>query len=75
MCLKAQVNLSLLWFSQTTVEEKKKQIKKYTVKPPKDLRSKFEIKMEARRVAEEKAEEDKRRAEEEQKNAVCMMFL
>ena len=75
MCLKAQVNLSLLLFSQTTVEEKKKQIKKYTVKPPKDLRSKFEIKMEARRVAEEKAEEDKRRAEEEQKNAVCMMFL
>ncbi|XP_005093754.1 dynein regulatory complex subunit 7 [Aplysia californica] len=50
-------------------EERKKQIKKYTVKPPKDLRSRFELKMEARRVAEEKAEEDKRRAEEEQKQA------
>ena len=40
------------------------------MKPPKDLRSKFEQKMEARRLAEQKAEEDKRRAEEEQKLAV-----
>lgn len=42
-------------------------MKKYTVKPPKDLRSKFILKMEARTVAEEKAAEDKRKAEEEQR--------
>ena len=43
---------------QAKKEQKKKDIKKYTVKPPKDLRSKYELKMEARRVkAEEDAEE------------------
>ncbi|KAK7103521.1 dynein regulatory complex subunit 7-like [Littorina saxatilis] len=47
--------------------ERKKSMKKYTVKPPKDLRSKFILKMEARTVAEEKAAEDKRKAEEEQR--------
>ncbi|GFR82652.1 dynein regulatory complex subunit 7-like [Elysia marginata] len=50
-------------------EKKQKPTKKYTVKPPKDLRSKFEQKMEARKLAEQKAEEDKRKAEEEQKLA------
>ncbi|XP_059160547.1 dynein regulatory complex subunit 7-like [Physella acuta] len=50
-------------------EEKKKQIKKYTVKPPKDLRSKFELKMEARKVEEQKAEDLRRKLEAEQKQA------
>ena len=57
---------------QSKEEQRKKQIKKYTVKPPKDLKSKFEQKMEARRIAEEKAEADKRRAEEEAKAAVSI---
>ncbi|KAH9491420.1 Dynein regulatory complex subunit 7 [Bulinus truncatus] len=48
-------------------QEKKKQLKKYTVKPPKDLRSKFELKMEARKENEIKAEADRKRAEAEQK--------
>lgn len=52
------------------MEEKKKQVKKYTVKPPKDLRSKFELKMDARKHAEQKEEEEKRRADEAQKQAV-----
>ena len=59
-----------LW--QAIAEQKKKEIKKYTVKPPKDLRSKFILKMEARKVAEEKTAEDKRKAEEEQRLLVCV---
>ena len=58
--------------AQAREEEKKKEIKKYTVKPPKDLRSKFILKMEARKVAEEKAAEDKRKAEEEQRLLVSV---
>nr|KAG5712915.1 hypothetical protein BaRGS_007512 [Batillaria attramentaria] len=48
-------------------EETKREMKKYSVKPPKDLRSKFILKMEARKVAEQKAEEEERRLEEERK--------
>ena len=59
---------------QQKEEKKQKVTKKYTVKPPKDLKSKFEQKMEARRLAEQKAEEDKRRAEEEQRLAVNIFF-
>ncbi|KAK3093928.1 hypothetical protein FSP39_021907 [Pinctada imbricata] len=50
-------------------EEKKKEIKKYNVKPPRDLRSKFELKQEAKRKAEKEAEEEKRRKEEEERIA------
>lgn len=39
---------------QEVEEEKRKDTKKYTVKPPKDLRSKYELKMEARKVKAEK---------------------
>lgn len=53
-------------------EEKKKEIKKYTVKPPKDLRSKFILKMEARAVAAKKAEDEKRKAEEEKRILVSL---
>lgn len=59
-------------FAQAREEEKRKEMKKYTVKPPKDLRSKFILKMEARKVAEEKTAEDKRKAEEEQKLLVSI---
>ena len=45
-------------------------LKKYTVKPPRDLTSKFEKKQAAKAKAEQEAEDAKRRAEEEQKNAV-----
>lgn len=60
---------------QEKPEEQKKQIKKYTVKPPRDLRSKFELKMEARRQEEIITEENKRRAEEEKKQAVSISFF
>ncbi|KAL5008139.1 hypothetical protein ScPMuIL_013720 [Solemya velum] len=50
-------------------EEKKKELKKYTVKPPKDLRSKFELKQESRRISEKEAEIEKRKKEEEDKQA------
>ena len=43
---------------------------KYTVKPPRDLRSKFELKQAAKEKAEKEAEEEKRRKEEEDKIAV-----
>ena len=40
------------------------------MKPPKDLRSKYEIKMEARRVKEEEEAEAKLKKEEEDRIAV-----
>lgn len=48
----------------------KKEVKKYTVKPPKDLRSKFEAKVEAKKIAEEEEKERKRREEEGARIAV-----
>ncbi|KAL8615670.1 hypothetical protein ACOMHN_034820 [Nucella lapillus] len=58
----------LLKKKEEVVQKRKKtEMKKYTVKPPKDLRSRFILKMEARKVAEEKSAEDKRKAEEEQR--------
>ena len=48
----------------------KKEVKKYTVKPPKDLRSKFEAKVEAKKKAEEEEQERKRREEESARIAV-----
>ncbi|CAH3167529.1 unnamed protein product [Porites lobata] len=49
---------------EVTKEEVKKEVKKYAVKPPKDLRSKFEAKVEAKKKAEEEEKERKRRDEE-----------
>ena len=46
-------------------EAKRKETKKYTVKPPKDLRSKFELKMEDRRVKAEKDAEQAALEEQE----------
>ena len=48
----------------------KKEVKKYAVKPPKDLRSKFEAKVEAKKKAEEEEKERKRREEENARVAV-----
>lgn len=45
-------------------------MKKYTVKPPRDLRSKFELKQDAKREAEKQAEKEKQRKEEEERIAV-----
>jgi len=47
------------------------------VKPPRDLRSKFILKMEARKKKEEEEAEAKKLAEEEEQQAVslCSNFL
>jgi len=50
-------------------EVKKREQKKYTVKPPKDLRSKFELMLEERKRKEEEEAEAKRIKEEEEKIA------
>ena len=55
---------------QDIEEEKKAEHRKYSVKPPRDLRSKFILKMEARKKKEEEDAEAKRIAEEEEKQAV-----
>ncbi|XP_043937261.1 dynein regulatory complex subunit 7 isoform X2 [Protopterus annectens] len=50
-------------------EEKKVTTKKYAVKPPRDLQSKFEQQQEAKRLAEMKAAEEKKQLEEEKRIA------
>lgn len=45
-------------------------MKKYSVKPPKDLSSKFEAKVEAKIQAEEEEKELKRKQEEDNRIAV-----
>ena len=56
--------------NQAKAEAKKREQKKYTVKPPKDLRSKFEQKQAARRQKEQEEEDAKKRKEEEDRQAV-----
>jgi len=51
---------------QKQAAERKEQ-KKYTVKPPKDLRSKFELKMAARKVAAEEEEQKNSQREQEER--------
>ncbi|XP_048455549.1 dynein regulatory complex subunit 7 isoform X3 [Rhincodon typus] len=48
---------------QTNKEQEKPPMKKYAVKPVRELRSKFEMKQEAKRQAEEKAEEETKQKE------------
>lgn len=60
------------FIKKVTKEEVKKEVKKYTVKPPKDLRSKFEAKVEAKKKAEEDGKEKKRREEENARIAVSL---
>ena len=59
---------------QKEAQEKKIQ-KKYTVKPPKDLRSKFELQMIARKLKEEEEEEKVRQEEEQKRQEVCIKKL
>jgi len=47
-------------------------MKKYSVKPPKDLRSKFEAKVESKRLAEEEEKEKKRKEEEDNRITVSI---
>ncbi|KAK3749491.1 hypothetical protein QZH41_013464 [Actinostola sp. cb2023] len=54
---------------QVCKEQAKKEMKKYSVKPPKDLRSKFEAKVENKKLAEEEEKEIKRKEEEDNKIA------
>lgn len=61
-------------FLQVKEEAKKREMKKYNVKPPRDLRSKFELKQEAKRDAEKQAEKEKLRKEEEERIAVCFIY-
>ncbi|XP_001632291.2 dynein regulatory complex subunit 7 [Nematostella vectensis] len=49
---------------EVTKSEEKKEMKKYSVKPPKDLRSRFEAKLEEKARAEEEAKEKKRKEED-----------
>lgn len=60
------------FIKKVTKEEVKKEMKKYTVKPPKDLRSRFEAKVEAKKKAEEDGKEKKRREEENARIAVSL---
>ncbi|XP_072425417.1 dynein regulatory complex subunit 7 [Chiloscyllium punctatum] len=48
---------------QINKEQEKPPMKKYSVKPVRELKSKFEMKQEARRLAEEKAEEERKQKE------------
>ena len=59
---------------QVSKEETVKEQRKYTVKPPKDLRSRFEAKVEAKLVAEEEEKERERRMEEDARIAVSNDF-
>ena len=60
---------------QAKATQKTKEQKKYTVKPAKDLRSKYEIKMEARRKKEEEEAEAKFKKEEEDRIAAIQFWL
>lgn len=55
---------------QVAVETTKAKPKKYAIKPLRDLRSKFEMRLEAKQEALEHAAEEKRRKEEEERIAV-----
>ena len=63
------------WLIQTKEEEKKKEQKKYTVKPPKDLRSKFELKMVSREMKAIEDEAEKLKKKEEERQLVNMDFF
>ena len=55
-------------------EDLKRVENKYTVKPPKDLRSKYEAKMEAKKQKEIEDKEQKIRDDELKRIAVCFHF-
>ncbi|XP_063169158.1 dynein regulatory complex subunit 7 [Candoia aspera] len=55
---------------EAPVEAVQEKPKKYAIKPPRDLRSKFELRQEAKQQAQEQAAEEKRQKEEEEKKAI-----
>ncbi|XP_060547636.1 dynein regulatory complex subunit 7-like [Pantherophis guttatus] len=55
---------------EVQVEEKKEKAKKYAIKPPRDLRSKYELHQEEKQQAKEQAAEEKKQKEEEEKKAL-----
>ncbi|XP_070616801.1 dynein regulatory complex subunit 7 isoform X2 [Erythrolamprus reginae] len=55
---------------EVQVEAKKEKAKKYAIKPPRDLRSKYELLQEEKQQAKEQAEEEKNQKEEEEKKAL-----
>lgn len=55
---------------QVAVETMKLKPKKYAIKPLRDLRSKFEMRLEAKQLAIEQAAEEKRQKEEEERVTV-----
>ena len=64
-------NISVLFFQVIEAKDNKTS-NKYSVKPPKDLRSKFEMKMEDKQRKEEEEKEKKLLDEEAQRIAVRM---
>ncbi|KAG8143883.1 hypothetical protein E2320_001027 [Naja naja] len=60
---------------QVQVEEKKEKAKKYAIKPPRDLRSKYELRQEEKQQAKEQAAEEKKQKEEEEKKADLLFDL
>ncbi|KAL7978736.1 hypothetical protein Chor_013225 [Crotalus horridus] len=52
------------------VEAKKEKAKKYAIKPPRDLRSKYELRQEEKQQTKEQAAEEKKQKEEEEKKAL-----
>lgn len=58
------------FWPQVQVEAKKEKAKKYAIKPPRDLRSKYELRQEEKQQTKEQAAEEKKQKEEEEKKAV-----
>lgn len=59
------------WFIlKVKAEEEKKEVKKYSVKPPKDLRSKFILNQEKRKEEEREKEIKEKKNEEKAKQEV-----
>lgn len=65
----------VIWIYQTVVEEQALPANKYTVRPPKDLRSKYELKMEERRMKQLADEEAELRATEHERLRVCLVWM
>ncbi|XP_026535952.1 dynein regulatory complex subunit 7 [Notechis scutatus] len=64
----------LLQKPEETVKKKEK-ARKYAIKPPRDLRSKYELRQEEKQQAKEQAAEDKKQKEEEEKKADLLFDL
>ena len=71
----------MVWYAffhdvlQEEEKQEKKVVSKYAVKPPKDLKSKYEAKVAAKEREEEERKEQKLRDEEAKKIAVSKIVL